>query len=161
MGFLSSLFGYEDNPAVDTYSRQASIPEEMKPYVEEVLRDTQGLYQQRMDAGYQPYTGETIAPLTAEEVASQEGLKSLIGTQAPFQQEALTGIRGGAQTFTPEVAQQYMSPYMRAALDAQKEQAQRQYERTEVPKFEADAVAAGGMSGLGTRAGVEAAERAD
>ena len=49
---------------------------------------------------------------------------------------------------------------MRAVIDAEKEQAQRQYERTKVPQFEAEAVAAGGMSGLGSRAGVEAAERA-
>lgn len=53
-----------------------------------------------------------------------------------------------------------MSPYQRAVIDEEKEQAQRQYERTQVPQFEKDAVAAGGMSGLGSRAGVEAAERA-
>ena len=160
MGFLSSLFGFGDKPTQSSTIVAPQLPEEMKPYVEEVLRDTQGLYQQRMDEGYKPYTGETIAPFTQEEIAAQEGLKSLIGTQAPIQEEALGLVRGATRKFTPEVAGEYMSPYMRAVIDSQKEQAQRQYERTEVPKSEADAVRAGGMSGLGTRAGVEAAERA-
>mgnify|MGYP003665172223 CR=1 FL=1 len=159
MGFLSSLFGYEDKPAVTT--KVASIPPELKPYVDEALKDTQALYKQRMGEGYTPYTGDTIAGLTPEQVASQEGLKSLVGTQVPFQQEALGIFREGAERFTPETAKEFMSPYQRAVIDQEKEQAQRQYERTKRPEFEADAVRAGGMSGLGSRAAIESAERED
>ena len=160
MSFISSLFGYSDKPAQATSQVRAYIPPELKPYVDEVLKDTQELYKQRMEEGYVPYTGDTIAGLTPEEIASQEGLKSLIGTQRPFQEESLGLLRGGSERFTADRAKEYMSPYMRAVVDAEKEQAQRQYERTKVPQFEAEAVAAGGMSGLGSRAGVEAAERA-
>ena len=159
MGFLSSLFGYEDKPEVT--SKVSSIPEELKPYVDEAMKDTQALYRQRLDEGYTPYTGDTIAGLTPEQIASQEGLKSLVGTQVPFQQEALGMFRGGAERFTPETAKQFMSPYQRAVIDQEKEQAQRQYERTKRPQFEADAVRAGGMSGLGSRAAIESAERED
>ena len=159
MGFLSSLFGYEDKPEVT--SKVSSIPEELKPYVDEAMKDTQALYRQRLDEGYTPYTGDTIAGLTPEQIASQEGLKSLVGTQVPFQQEALGMFRGGAERFTPETAKQFMSPYQRAVIDQEKEQAQRQYERTKRPEFEADAVRAGGMSGLGSRAAIESAERED
>ena len=159
MGFLSSLFGYEDKPEVT--SKVSSIPEELKPYVDEAMKDTQALYRQRLDEGYTPYTGDTIAGLTPEQIASQEGLKSLVGTQVPFQQEALGMFRGGAERFTPETAKQFMSPYQRAVIDQEKEQAQRQYERTKRPMFEADAVKAGGMSGLGSRAAIESAERDD
>lgn len=160
MGFLSSLFGFGDKPASETTVRASQVPEVMKPYVEEVLRDTQGLYQQRLAEGYQPYTEQTIAPFSPEEIASQEGLKSLIGTQTPLQEEALGLIRGTTQKFTPEVAEEYMSPYIRAVIDTEKAEAQRQFERTKVPEFEAQAVAAGGMSGLGTRATVESTLRA-
>ena len=159
MGFLSSLFGYEDKPTVTT--KVASIPPELKPYVDEALKDTQALYKQRMGEGYTPYTGDTIAGLTPEQIASQEGLKSLVGTQVPFQQEALGMFRQGAERFTPEIAKEFMSPYQRAVIDQEKEQAQRQYERTKRPEFEADAVRAGGMSGLGSRAAIESAERDD
>ena len=159
MGFLSSLFGYEDKPEVT--SKVSSIPEELKPYVDEAMRDTQALYKQRLSEGYQPYTGDTIAGFTPEQIASQEGLKSLVGTQVPFQQEALGIFREGAERFTPETAKEFMSPYQRAVIDQEKEQAQRQYERTKRPQFEADAVRAGGMSGLGSRAAIESAERED
>jgi len=159
MGFLSSLFGYSDKPSVTT--KVASVPPELKPYVEEALTDTQALYKQRMGEGHQAYAGDTIAGLTPEQIASQEGLKSLVGTQIPFQQEALGTFRQGAERFTPETAKQFMSPYQRAVIDQEKEQAQRQYERTKRPMFEADAVGAGGMSGLGSRAAIESAERED
>ena len=159
MGFLSSLFGYEDKPAVT--SKVSTIPPELKPYVDEAMKDTQALYKQRMGEGYKPYAGDTIAGLTPEQIASQEGLKSLVGTQVPFQQEALGMFREGAERFTPETAKQFMSPYQRAVIDQEKEQAQRQYERTKRPEFEADAVRAGGMSGLGSRAAIESAERDD
>ena len=78
MSFISSLFGYSDRPAQATSQVRAYIPPELKPYVDEVLKDTQELYKQRMEEGYVPYTGDTIAELTPEEIASQEGLKSLI-----------------------------------------------------------------------------------
>ena len=156
--FLSSLFGYSDRPAQG--SKLAYIPDELKPYVLEILKDTQELYKQRMKEGYTPYTGDTIAGLTPEEIASQEGLKSLVGTQRPFQEESLGLLRGGSEQFTADTAKKYMSPYMRAVIDSEKEQSQRQYESTKAPQFEKAAVDAGGMSGLGSRAGVQAAEMA-
>lgn len=158
MGFLSSLFGMADKPTTTTQNVVPTTPSQMQPYVDQVLQDSQALYERRLAQGYQPYQGQTIAGFTPEEVASQEGLKGLIGTQAPLQQEALNLARGTDREFTADTAQQYMSPYLRTALDAQKAQAQRQYESVQQPKFEAAAVAAGGMSGLGSRAAVQAAE---
>jgi len=159
MGFLSSLFGMDDKPTTTTQNVVPTTPSQMKPYVDQVLQDSQALYERRLAQGYQPYQGQTIAGFTPEEVASQEGLKGLIGTQAPLQQEALNLARGTDREFTADTAQQYMSPYLRTALDAQKAQSQRQYESVQQPQFEAAAVAAGGMSGLGSRAAVQAAER--
>lgn len=157
MSFLSSLFGYKDKPATGT--KVSYIPPELKPYVEEVLKDSQALYKERLGQGYIPYTGETIAGFSPEQLQSQEGLKSLVGSQRPLLDESLRTVRGGQERFTADTAKEYMSPYMRAVIDQEKEQAQRQYERTKRPEFEADAVRAGGMSGLGTRAAVESAER--
>ena len=158
MGFLSSLFSFGDSPTTKTTTVTPQFPKELKPYIEEILKGQQTIYESKIDEGYKPYTGETIAGFTPEEIASQEGLKALIGTQAPLQQEALDLARGTSRKFTPEEAQKYMSPYLRTALDAQKAEAQRQFEGTKLPQFEKDAVAAGGMSGRGSRAGVQAAE---
>ena len=160
MGFLSSLFDFGDKPTTTSGGQIMTpvVPKMLEPNVQEVVDASQSLYEQRLREGYKPYTGQTIAGFSPEEVAAQEGLKSLVGTQAPLQQEAINMARGQAREFTPEIAQQYMSPYLRTALDAQKAQAQRQYESVKQPEFEASAVAAGGMSGLGSRAAVQAAE---
>jgi len=160
MGFLSSLFNFGDKPTTTTGTTGMTpvVPEMLKPNVQEIVDASKAIYEQRLGEGYKPYTGQTIAGFTPEEVTAQEGLKSLVGTQAPLQQEAIDMARGQAREFTPETAQQYMSPYLRTALDAQKAQAQRQYESVKQPQFEAAAVAAGGMSGLGSRAAVQAAE---
>ena len=131
---------------------------------QEEIRDAyEAYYKQQMGStgGYQQGL-QTIAPLTADQLAANQGLRGLVGSQDALRQEGVDLTRGTTRQYTPsgKPIEEYMSPYLRTALDAQKQQAQRQYERTSVPQFEAQAVAAGGMSGLGSRAGVEAAERA-
>ena len=153
------IFDFGDKPTTTTSSTAPQYAEELKPYLKEITEARKKLYEQRLGEGYQYYPGQTIAGLTSEEVAAQQGIKGLMGSQAPLQQEALNLQRGTTREFVPKTTEEYMSPYLRTALDAQKAESQRQYERTAVPQFEADAVRAGGMSGLGSRAGVEAAER--
>lgn len=153
MGFLSNLFGGGPKTTVV----QSRIPEEMAPYVKEVLGDTKALYEQRMGEGYTPYTGQTIADMSPDQLAAQQGIKGLVGTQAPMYQEALQDFKGGREQFTPEAAQQYMSPYQQAVIDVEKRKAQEDYEQRLMPQFEKQAVEAGGMSGMGSRAGVQAA----
>ena len=160
MGIFSSLFGFGDKPTNTSSNVISKYPDELKAYIEQAMAANKAIYEQRLGEGYKPYTGQTIAGFTPEEIASQQGLKSLVGSQGVLQQEALDLARGADRKFTSETAKEYMSPYLRTALDSQKQEAQRQYERTAVPEFERQAVAAGGMSGLGSRAGVEAAERA-
>ena len=160
MGILSSLFGIggTGKQATTTQVIQSQIPEELSPFVKQILSESQALYDADIKRGYDPYTALTTAPFTAEQLQAQEDIKGLRGTQAPFIQEALGIQREGAEKFTPEVAQEYMSPYQRAVTDIEKREAQTAFERTARPAFEKRAVDAGGMSGLGTRAGVESAE---
>jgi len=86
------------------------------------------------------------------------GIAGLVGTSRPLQEEALEAYRRGGDQFTAEVAEQFMSPYQRAVTDIEKRQAQENFEANVMPKFEAQAVQQGAMSGLGSRAGVQAAE---
>ena len=149
---------FGDKPTTTSGSSMGQYPEWMKKDMLEAQDAYKKLYESNLDRGYRPYTGMTTAGFTPEQIASQQGLASLVGSQAPIQQEALGLTRGVTSEFTPDQAQKYMSPYLRASLDAQKAAAQRQFEGTKLPQFEAQAVAAGGMSGLGSRAGVQAAE---
>ena len=162
MGFLSSLFGIgggSSKPATQQVVQTSKLPEEIAPFASDVLERAQAEFDRRTAEGYSPYQGATIAPFTPEEEAAQTGIQALVGTSRPLQEEALALTRQQQQQFTPEVAQQFMSPYQRAVTDIEKREAQRTFERNVQPALEAKAVQqGGGMSGLGTRAGIEASE---
>ena len=159
MGFLSSLFGVKDRtPATTTNVVSTKLPEELSPFVKEVLGEAQDLYKSEIERGYDPYTGQTIAPLTAEEQQAMTGIAGLTGTTQPLIQEALETYRKGGDEFTAETAEKFMSPYQQAVTDIQLREAQRKFEGDTLPRLEAQAVGAGAMSGLGSRAGVEMAE---
>ena len=159
MGFLSSLFGTKrSSTPSSTVVQSTKLPEEISPFVKEILGEAQQLYKGELARGYQPYTGTTIAPLTPDQEAALTGLAGLPGTTAPFLERATEVFETGGERFTPETAEEYMSPYQRAVTDIEKREAQRQFEKNVMPRFEADAIRAGGLTGLGTRAGVEAAE---
>ena len=159
MGFLSSLFGSsKSQPATTTNVISQKLPEEIAPFAKEVLGEAQQLYQANIERGYDPFTGQTIAPFTPEQQRSMEGIAGLVGTSKPLQEEALATYRQGAEKFTGDTAQQYMSPYQQAVTDIEKREAQRNFEGNVLPRLEAQAVQQGAMSGLGSRAGVEFAE---
>ena len=111
-----------------------------------------------MNQGYDPYTGAVTAPQTAEQTEAQAGLAALgRGAQGTaLQQEALDLQRQQGQKFTPEVAQEYMSPYQTAVTEVEKEKLLKTSNVILCHSLRAQAVHAGGMSGLGSRAGVQA-----
>ena len=159
MGFFSSLFGSKRSSEPSSTVVQAqSIPKEVAPYLKEVLEGYQDLYQNQLERGYQEYGGETIAPLTSAQESALSGLEGLRGTTQPMYETAAEKAIGAGQQFTPEAAQQYMSPYQQAVTDVELREAQRRFEGTVLPKLEAQAVNQGAMSGLGSRAGIEMAE---
>jgi len=121
---------------------QASrIPEEVAPFAEDVLTEAQDYYRMIMNQGYDPYTGAVIAPQTTEQTEAQAGLAALgRGAQGTaLQQEALDLQRQQGERFTPEVAQEYMSPYQRAVTDIEKRQAVEDFQRNVMPQFEVQA----------------------
>ena len=159
MGFLSSLFGSsKSRPSTQTVVQSQKLPSEIAPAVKKVVDEAEAIYDAERARGYVPYEGATIAPFTAEEEAAMQGIAGLVGTQQPFIDESLGLTRAQTEQFTPEVAQQFMSPYQRAVTDIEKREAQRVFERDVMPRLEAQAGGAGGMSGLGTRAAIEASE---
>jgi len=126
MGFLSSLFGSsKSKPATTTNIVQQKLAPEIAPFAKEVLTDAQALYKSNVERGYDPYTGQTIAPLTPEQEQAMAGISGLVGTARPLQEEALATYRQGGDQFTGEVAKQYMSPYQQAVTDIEKRKAQR------------------------------------
>mgnify|MGYP003673123834 FL=1 len=157
MGFLSSLFGSsKSQPQVTQVQQTQKLPEEIAPKVAEVADEAKRLYDERVAEGYVPYEGSTIAPFTQQELDAQAGIEGLVGLSAPLQQEALGISRQQGEKFTADTAQQYMNPYQQAVIDVEKREAQKDFTNKILPQFEKFAVDAGGMSGLGTRAGLQA-----
>ena len=158
MGFLSSLFGSsKSQPQVTQVQQTQKLPPEIAPKVKEVADEAKRLYDERVAEGYVPYEGSTIAPFTQQELDAQAGIEGLVGLSAPIQQEALGITRQQGEQFTGDIVQQYMNPYQQAVIDIEKRKSQEDFETRILPQFEKQAVSAGGMSGLGSRAGVQAA----
>ena len=72
MGFLSSLFGGGPKTTVV----QSRIPEELAPYVKQILGEQQALYEKRL--GETPeefqYQGQTIADLSEAQQEARRGI---------------------------------------------------------------------------------------
>ena len=160
MGFLSSLFGFDDaKPAQSTVVQATSIPEELKPFVTEVLESSQQQFQDDIAKGYTPFTGKTTADFTPEELQSMDRITGLAGVVDPYIREAEGISRQGAREFTGDEVQKYMSPYQQAVTDIEKREATRNFEGNILPRLEAQAVLqGGGQSGLGSRAAIELSE---
>ena len=191
MGFLSNLFGGGPKTTVV----QSKIPEELAPYVKEVLGETQKLYAQRMGETpdqYQ-YAGQTIADLTPDQIKARGGIRGLVGGTDEDYRLAREGIIGGderfetgidprrldtpapidatierravdfggapteftSERFQPKEMSEYMSPYAAAVTEIEKREAEEDFAKL-MPTFEKQAAAMGGMSGMGSRAGVQA-----
>ena len=160
MSFLSSLFGIfgGSRPSGSNVVQTSKLPEEIAPFAKFVLEEARKQYDASQEAGYTPYGGKTIADLTQEERDAMAGIKGLVGLSRPLQEEALGITRGLGDKFTADTAAEYMSPYQRAVTDIEKREAQKVFERDIMPRFEKQAVEAGGMSGLGSRAAIQASE---
>ena len=159
MSFLSSLFGIFGGSRQQGQVVQSSkLPEEIAPFAKEVLEEAKKQYAASQEAGYTPYGGKTIADLTQEERDAMSGIKGLVGLSRPLQEEALGITRGLGEKFTADTAAEYMSPYQRAVTDIEKREAQKTFERDIMPRFEQQAVEAGGMSGMGSRAAIQASQ---
>ncbi len=144
---------------------------ELAPYAKEILKEAQDIFAKRKEEGYQPYEGQTVAEFDPDELAAFEKLKGLVGVQTPYLEDYETAlgdyggsldefrksIEGVETDMTAEGLQEYMSPYQQAVVDVQKRKAQEDFAQKIMPEFEKQAISAGGMSGLGSRAGVQAA----
>ena len=150
MGILSSLLGFGESaptPTGGTVVQTTELAKEIAPFMQDLLKKGQALYKARTDEGYRPYEGQTQAALTPEQEQAMAGISGLVGTTAPVFQEATDLSRGVAQQMTPELAQQYMSPYQQAVTDLDKAEAQKTFERDVLPKVRQAQIGAGAFGG--------------
>lgn len=84
----------------------------------------EGASQQAIEIGqriggqqYTPYSGERVAPLSANEQMGIDLAASSAGSAQPYYDEAAGLARRGTQQFADADIQSYMNPYIKGALD--------------------------------------------
>jgi len=123
-------------PAQQTVSQTSEFPEELKPYISDILERAKTSAEAREEAGYQVYPGPRLAGFTPEQIAAQTGITGLVqqgissdpmlSSAKTYMAPAFGSTLAATQQFTPAAAQQYMSPYMQSVVDIQKREAQRE-----------------------------------
>lgn len=123
-------------PAQQTVSQTSEFPEELKPYISDILERAKTRAEARDEAGYQVFPGPRLAGFTPEQIAAQTGITGLVqqgissdpmlASAKTYMAPAFGSTLAATQQFTPAAAQQYMSPYMQSVVDIQKREAQRE-----------------------------------
>ena len=150
MSILSSLLGItrgEPTQTIPTGVQTQEIAKEVAPFIKDILGKGQALYKQRMEEGFVPFQGKTLADVTAEQQQAQEGIRGLVGTQAPAFEESRGLVRGTTAKPTVEGLQEFMSPYQQAVIDVEKRRAQEAFERDTLPKVRQAQIASGAFGG--------------
>ena len=150
MSILSSLLKLGQGAPtqqIPTAVQTTEIAKEVAPFIKDILGKSQALYKQRMEEGFVPFEGKTLADVTADQLAAQEGLRSLVGTQAAGLQEARELARRQTQEATAETLQPFMNPYQQAVTDIAKRQAQERFEQETLPGLRKQAIDAGAFGG--------------
>jgi len=150
MSILSSLLNLgqaQPTQMIPETVQTTEIAKEVAPFIKDILGKGQALYKQRMDEGYVPYEGKTLAEMTADQLAAEQGLRDLVGSQTADFAEARELTK--AQTDVPTLAnlQPFMNPYQQAVTDIAKRQAQEQFEQETLPTLRKRAVDAGSFGG--------------
>ena len=149
MGILSSLLGIGEQrtTSVPTAVTEPTIAKEIAPFLSDILKKGQALYKTRTEEGFQPFTGQTIADLTPEQLQAREAIKAQVGTQAPVIEESKGLIRSTTEAPTAEALQPFMNPFQQAVTDISKRQAQEKFEQETLPTLRKQAVDAGAFGG--------------
>ena len=141
--------------ATSTVVEKAEFPPELRPYITDILSKAQAQEESRLAAGYPLYPGPRIAPFTTEELASREGIKSLVGSSQPGFDVAKGLTAAGTGAATASDIASGMSPYMQNVVDIEKREAQRAAEPMQ-QKIAAEAIGAQGSFGGSRQAILEA-----
>ena len=123
-------------PAQQTVSQTSEFPEELKPYMSDILERAKARAEAKDEADYQVFPGPRLAGFTPEQIAAQTGITGLVqqgissdpmlASAKTYMAPAFGSTLAATQQFTPAAAQQYMSPYMQSVVDIQKREAQRE-----------------------------------
>lgn len=138
--------GRSSAPAAQKQTVVNELPEYARPYFENVMEraEAESLTQ------YQPYQGQRIAQSgdIADIAQSRQMVRDVAGAGTPELDRAISGVASlsAPGQFTGQVADAYMSPYMQAVVDRQKQGAIQDFNRMDAARG-FDAAQAGAFGG--------------
>lgn len=132
--------------ASSTVTQQATIPDELKPFVTDILEKGQAIQERREDEGYVPFDGPRIAGFTEEQEEAFTGLQGQVGAGQPFFDIATGLTASSAQAPTAESVSQFSNPFIQNVIGIQQREAERLGD-VERQRIGAQAVQAGGFGG--------------
>jgi hypothetical protein len=142
-------------PATQTVRQEATIPEELKPFVTDILEESQAQYRQRQEEGYVPYEGAQIAQFTPEQEQAFQATRGIfeqglagtpLGQSTTYLAPALGATTASTLPTTAATIGQYMDPYLENVLRVQEQEARRADEISRQSRA-AQAVQAGAFGG--------------
>jgi len=126
--------------------QQSTTTYDIPAYFKEIQERTLRRAETESQLPFQAYQGQRVAPLTAAELQAGNIYTSQIAPQAGN----IAAI--GAQTFTPQMAQQYMNPYENQVIQSALGDVERNYQGQQ-RALQSQAIGAGAFGG--TREGVQ------
>ena len=133
-------------PATSTVTQQATIPDELKPFVTDVLEKAQAIQERREEEGYVPFSGPRIAQFAPEQTQAFEQIKGLVGTGQQYFDPAARLTASSAFAPTGPQVGQFMNPYIQNVIDIQQREARRAAD-IDRQQLGAQAVGAGAFGG--------------
>jgi len=143
-------------PAQQQVSQTSEFPEELKPYITDILERSKTRMEARDEEGYIPYPAPRLAEFSPEQLEAQSGIAGIarsglasdptLASSKTYMQPALDATQASLGQFDTAAAQQYMSPYMQSVIDIQKREAMRSGD-VQRQNIGTQAVGAGGFGG--------------
>ena len=132
-------------PSQSTIQKE-TIPDELKPFVTDVLEKSKALQERREEEGYVPFEGPRIARFTPEQEQAFAGVQTLQGASQPYFRTAEALTASSALAPNAISVGQFMNPYIQNVIDIQTREANRaaDVERQRLAKRGVDAGAFGG-----------------
>ena len=150
-------------PAVQSVTQQTEFPEELKPFISDILAEGQAEFGREKAEGFQPFPGAQVAGFTPEQQAAfatgRQQFTGLAGTPlgraGTYYAPALAATALGTAEIDDADIRRRMDPFLQNVVDIAKREATRD-EEAAVQARAAQAVGAGSFGG--TRQGLVEAE---
>ena len=122
-------------PAQQQVSQTAEFPEELKPFIDDILERARTRIEARDEEGFQKFPAPRLAEFSPEQSEAQQGISNIarsgissdprLSSSKTYMAPALEATASSRGTFDADTASKFMSPYIQNVIDIQKREARR------------------------------------